>query len=767
MFKLHSPYKPAGDQPKAIKQLTANLRQGARHQTLLGITGSGKTFTMANVIAKIQKPTLIISHNKTLAAQLASEFKEFFPENAVHYFVSYYDYYQPEAYLPSSDTYIEKETQINEEIERLRHASTQDLLIRPDVIVVASVSCIYGLGAPQEYQSQSFTVKEGDRLDRQKFLKQLASLQYQRNDLDCHRGTYRVRGDVVEIFPVFSTEEIIRIEWLGGQIEKISWLDSLTRQSIDRARTDHWPVSANNQVRIFPATHYLAPPDKITDVLRQIRQDLKSQINKFKEQGKLLEAQRIAERVKYDLEMIKNAGYCQGIENYSRYFDGRRAGEPAYTLLDYFLYNKIVVASKNPPFTKGRVREGLKFGLVESLPPPASPLTKGRKKITRHADQVEKKQLETTPPIVSTDFLTFIDESHMTIPQIRGMYAGDRSRKKNLVSYGFRLSAALDNRPLNFQEFEQKIGQVVYVSATPGPYELTKCLDKVDPSTYQGEGREGLKLGFVKSLPPLASPLAMGRKNIYIIEQIVRPTGLLDPEISVRPTKNQIDDLIREIKKRVKKKQRVLITTLTKRLAEELDDFLQEVGIKSHYLHSEIKTLERLDILNDLRRGQHDVVVGINLLREGLDLPEVSLVAILDADTEGFLRSDSALIQVMGRAARHLDGFVIMYADNITGSMGRAIAETKRRRRIQLAYNQKHHITPQGIKKAVRQDFILKARQEKTEKQKRLEHLAQIPPDRRPQAIKELAAEMDLAARNWEFEKATELRDLIAEFKKK
>ncbi|HLD19940.1 MAG TPA: excinuclease ABC subunit UvrB [Patescibacteria group bacterium] len=652
-FQLQAPYTPKGDQPEAIEQISQWIDKGNKHQTLLGVTGSGKTFTMAHVINNLQRPALVISHNKTLAAQLATEFQTFFPNNAVHYFVSYYDYYQPEAYIPQSDTYIEKETQINEEIDRLRHASTQSLLSRNDVIIVASVSCIYGLGSPQEYKKQAITVTQGQSIPRNDILRHLTQLQFTRNDIDFHRGTFRVRGDIIEIYPVFSLDEIIRIELFGDTIERIHILDSLTgKQKIKNIQT----------IDIYPATHYVAPEENRKKILTTIEHDMLEQVSMFTAQNKLLEAQRIEQRTRYDIEMIKNIGYCNGIENYSRYFDNRLPGTPPYTLLDYFPDN----------------------------------------------------------------FLLMIDESHMTIPQIGGMYHGDKSRKDMLINYGFRLPAARDNRPLRFDEFEQKMRQTLYVSATPGPYAIQQSTDQ------------------------------------YIAQQVIRPTGLLDPTIDVRPTKNQIDDVLAEVRKRIKKQQRVLITTLTKRLAEELNDYLQEYGIQSQYLHSEVDTLERIEILRDLRKGTYDVLVGINLLREGLDLPEVSLVIILDADKEGFLRSETALIQTMGRAARHVEGHVVMYADIMTGSMKRAIDETNRRRAIQKTYNKKHDITAQTIQKAIKDDQFSKHHQAE---QKTKKHLHNIPKEELPHIIRELESQMELAAANLEFEKATELRDIIAELK--
>ena len=651
-FKLQSKFKPLGDQPQAISKLLAGLKKGYCDQTLLGVTGSGKTFTMANVIAKVQKPTLVISHNKTLAAQLASEFREFFPDNEVHYFVSYYDYYQPEAYIPHTDTYIEKETDINDEIDRLRHAATQALSSRKDVVIVASVSCIYGLGSPSQYEKDSLKIKVGQQINREEFLRALNRLQYTRNDFDLRRGTYRIKGDVIEIAPIFATDFALRIELFGTEIEAIRFVDAMTGKV----------KKSEKELGIYPATHYLAPQENFNKTLKIIREDMVKEVARFKRQGKLVEAQRLAQRTRYDLEMLKNVGYCSGIENYSRYFDNRKPGQPPFTLIDYF----------------------------------------------------------------PKDFLMFIDESHMTVPQIGAMYKGDKARKKTLISYGFRLEAAIDNRPLKFNEFDKKTNQVIYTSATPAIYEK--------------------------------------RKSKQIAEQLIRPTGLLDPKIDVKPTKNQIDDLIAEIKIRVKKHQRVLITTLTKRMSEELADYLKEMGIKVHYLHSEVNTLERIEILRDLRLGVYDVVVGINLLREGLDLPEVSLVAILDADKEGYLRSETALVQTMGRAARHAEGQVIMYADRVTRSMEAAISETKRRRKIQEAYNKKHKITPKTIQKAISEERLAGTKRAKEEVPEF--DIKLIPKEDISHLIKELTKQMELAAQNLEFEKAAKLRDQIKEFKK-
>jgi len=651
-FKIVSDYKPTGDQPQAIEKLAEGINKGFRFQTMLGVTGSGKTFTMANIIQKVQKPTLVIAHNKTLAAQLCGEFKEFFPNNAVEYFVSYYDYYQPEAYIPSTDTYIEKDSAINDEIDKLRHSATSALLERRDVIVVASVSCIYGLGDPHEYSSMVVSLRPGMERERDEVLRRLIEIQYERNDINFVRGTFRVRGDVVEIFPASSSDKAIRVEFFGDEIDRITEVDVLTGEIL--AELSH--------VAIFPASHYVTSQDKLEAAIAHIERDLDARQAEFKAQGKLLEAQRIVQRTNFDIEMMREVGYCQGIENYSRYFDGRQPGQPPYTLLDYF----------------------------------------------------------------PDDFLMFIDESHVTLPQIRGMYAGDRSRKDALVEYGFRLPAAYDNRPLTFEEFEARINQVVFVSATPGPYEL--------------------------------------EHSQQVVEQIIRPTGLVDPEVEVRPVQGQIDDLIAEIKQRVEKSQRVLVTTLTKKMAENLTDYLKGMGIKVRYMHSDVQTIERMQIIRDLRLGVFDVLVGINLLREGLDLPEVSLVAILDADKEGFLRSETSLIQTIGRAARNVDGKVIMYADGITGSMKRAIEETNRRRRLQMEYNEQHGITPQTIKKGIRDIIEItkvaepKASYEAEEKLSKQELL---------DMIEELEKKMKQAAANLEFEKAAQYRDQMLELKSK
>jgi excinuclease ABC subunit B len=650
-FKLKSDFGPMGDQPSAIAQLTKGLNDGLNHQTLLGVTGSGKTFSMANVIQNTQRPTLVLSHNKTLAAQLYTEFRNFFPDNAVHYFVSYFDYYQPEAYIPRSDTYIEKDSQINEEIDRLRHAATDALLSRRDVIIVASVSCIYGIGSVEDYNGLSIDVKKGTRRVRDKFLRQLTDIQYQRNDIDFHRSTFRVRGDVVDVFPA-GEELAYRIEFFGDEIERITKVDPLTGE-----------ILANlDEYKIFPGSHYVTPQEKLAVALGKIEHELEQRLALFKKEGKLLEAQRLEQRTRFDLEMLQETGFVKGIENYSRYLTNRNPGEQPATLLDYF----------------------------------------------------------------PDDYVIMIDESHMTIPQVRGMYNGDRARKEVLVEHGFRLPSALDNRPLTFTEFERHVGQAIYVSATPAEYELSRSPEPA--------------------------------------QQVIRPTGLLDPPIEVRPIEGQIDDLIAEIRDTTDKHQRVLVTTLTKRMSEDLAEYLQEINIKVAYLHSDIDTLERTDILRDLRLGVYDVLVGINLLREGLDLPEVSLVAILDADKEGFLRSEQALIQTVGRAARHEQGRVVMYADKVTKSMQRTIDETARRHKIQEAYNKKHGVTPTGIKRAIekgmRPDLPDEAKRAKLD-------LKKIPKDEYGSLIRDLKSQMDLAAANLQFETAAELRDLIEEIKAK
>jgi len=649
-FKIVSDFGMTGDQPQAADKLVEGLSKGFEHQTLLGVTGSGKTFTMANIVERVNRPTLVISHNKTLAAQLYSEFKEFFPDNAVEYFVSYYDYYQPEAYIPRTDLYIEKETDINEEIDKLRHAATRALFERRDVLIVASVSCIYGLGEPEEYRSFVCNLKRGNSYQRNELLRHLVDMQYERNDIDFSRGKFRIRGDTLEIQPTYE-ELALRVEFFGDDIERIVEIDRLTGELL--AELD--------SVDIYPAKHFVTSHDKLVLAIESIKQELEERLSNLKRQGKVLEAARLESRTKYDIEMLQEAGYCAGVENYSRHLSGRAAGSPPWTLLDYF----------------------------------------------------------------PDDFLLFIDESHMTLPQIRGMYHGDRSRKETLVEYGFRLPSALDNRPLNFPEFGQHINQVIYTSATPSAYEY--------------------------------------EHSQQVVEQLVRPTGLLEPTVEVKPTKGQIDDLLDQIKTRVDKGERCLVTTLTKRMAEELADYLIEAGTKTHYLHSEINTLERVEILRDLRLGVYDVVVGINLLREGLDLPEVSLVAILDADKEGYLRSEVALIQTMGRASRHIDGHVIMYADTITNSMTRAIEETQRRRQVQEAYNKEHGITPQGIKKAIK-DITERVR---TVAETKTPYVAApIAKEDIARLIKELESQMRTTARNLEFEKAALLRDRIIELKK-
>ncbi|NBU33575.1 excinuclease ABC subunit UvrB [bacterium] len=651
LFELTSEYKPTGDQPTAIKALTDGLNSGAKEQVLLGVTGSGKTFTMANVIANVQRPTLVISHNKTLAAQLYEEFKRFFPNNAVHYFVSYFDYYQPEAYVPRSDTYIEKDSDINEEIDRLRHAATDALLSRRDTIIIASVSCIYGIGSPSDYADLSQTVSVGERRIRDKFIRQLTDIQYQRNDIDFHRSTFRVRGETIDVFPT-SEEVAYRIEFQDEIVDRILQIQPLTGEILDKP----------SHVTIYPSSHYVTPFEKLKDALAKIQFELDDRIKLFNKENKLLEAQRLQQRTRFDLEMLEQTGFVKGIENYSRYLTDREEGEQPATLLDYF----------------------------------------------------------------PDDFLMLIDESHMTMPQIRGMFNGDRARKEVLVDYGFRLPSALDNRPLKFTEFEKHVNQAIYVSATPAEYELSRG----------------------------GTP----------VEQVIRPTGLLDPPITIRPTANQVDDLLAEIRDTVVKGQRVLVTTLTKRMSEDLTEYLHELGIKVAYLHSDVETLDRTDILRDLRLGIYDVLIGINLLREGLDLPEVSLVAILDADKEGFLRSGPALIQTIGRAARHETGRVIMYGDHITKSMQHAIDETTRRRTVQEAYNKKHGITPQGVKKQIAER--LKREESATDKKKHID-LRKIPKEEYQHLIRDLTSQMDLAAANLDFEKAADLRDTIAEIKAK
>ena len=650
-FVIKSDMKPQGDQPQAIEQLSEGIRKGKKDQTLLGITGSGKTFTMANVIERVQKPTLVLAHNKTLAAQLCNEFREIFPDNAVEYFVSYYDYYQPEAYVPSSDTYIEKDASINDEIDKLRHSATSALFERRDVIVVSSVSCIYGLGNPNEYRDLTLSLRPGMMKDRNEVLKKLVDIQYERNDVNFIRGTFRVRGDVVEIFPANSSERAIRVEFFGDEIDRITEIDTVTGEILGYL----------SHAAIFPASHYASSREHIENAIGSIEKDLEEQVARFKEQDKLLEAQRLLQRTNYDIEMMREIGYCNGIENYSRYMDGRSPGEPPYTLLDYF----------------------------------------------------------------PKDFLLFADESHVTLPQVRAMYAGDRSRKETLVDYGFRLPAAFDNRPLKFEEFCSKLNQAIFVSATPGPYEL--------------------------------------QMSSGVVEQIIRPTGLVDPEVRVMPVEGQIDHLLGEIRKRAERKERVLITTLTKKMAESLTDFLKEMNVKVRYLHSDVKTIERMEIIRDLRKGVFDVLVGINLLREGLDLPEVSLVAILDADKEGFLRSQTSLIQTIGRAARNTAGTVIMYADRITDSMRYAIDETNRRRKMQMDYNRQHGITPRTIKKSIHDTIEVTKAAEAHSAYGIKKDMTALD---REKLIRKLEKEMKAAAAALEFETAARLRDQIMELRK-
>lgn len=658
-FKLEAPFKPAGDQPTAIKQLVAGIEAGQNRQTLLGVTGSGKTMTMAAVIAKTQKPALIISHNKTLAAQLATEFGDFFPKNKVEYFVSYYDYYQPEAYIPRTDTYIAKDSAINDEIDRLRHSAMEAILTHNDVIVVASVSCIYGIGEPTNYMESRLALTKDSKISRQDVLVQLARLQYSRNDIDLTRGNFRVRGDTVDIHPA-GEDHIVRVEFFGDTIEKVTQLDALTGHPLKG-------INENEPVYIFPATFFITTPAKKNAALDAIRAELAEQVQKLTKQGKLVEAQRLQQRTTYDLEMLEQLGYVSGVENYSRHMDGRQPGEPPSTLIDYFAY---------------------RYG--------------------------------------KDGFLTFIDESHMSIPQISAMHGGDRARKDSLVNFGFRLPSARDNRPLQFHEFEDRIGQTVFVSATPSKYEL--------------------------------------ESSTQVVEQIVRPTGLVDPTVEIRPTTNQIDDVISTIQDQIKAGHRVLVTTLTKRMAEELSTYLVELGIKAAYIHSDVDTLERLDILRSLRTGQYDVLVGINLLREGLDLPEVALVAIMDADKEGYLRSQTALIQTMGRAARHVEGKVIMYADTMTGSMQRAIDEVSRRREVQIAYNKKHGITPASIIKAIKKSHL--AGKDAAESDIADLDISEIAPEEAARILKELTNKMQLAAQNLEFERAAKYRDQIGAVRK-
>ena len=651
VFQLTSPFKPEGDQPQAISSLVAGVEEGKRHQVLLGVTGSGKTFTMGNVIAQVHRPTLVIAPNKTLAAQLYNEFREMFPHNAVRYFVSYYDYYQPEAYVPSTDTYIEKDASINDEIDKLRHSATKALLERRDVVIVASVSCIYGLGSPEAYFEMMVFVEQGTEMDRDLLLRKLVDIQYQRNDFDFHRGTFRVRGDVVEVFPAYEDVSAVRIEFLGDTIEGIYEIDPIrgkVQRKVDKAA-------------IYPASHYVTNQDRMEKAIQGIRLELKERLLELRAQNKLLEAQRLEQRTLYDLELLEEMGFCPGIENYSRHLTGRKPGEPPPTLLNYF------------------------------------------------------------PP----DFLLFIDESHVTVPQIGGMYRGDRSRKETLVEYGFRLPSALDNRPLNFEEFESATSQVIYVSATPAKYELE-------------------------------------RSGGIVVEQLIRPTGLTDPQVVVRPARNQVDDLLEEVRKRTERRERVLVTTLTKRMAEDLTDYYQDLGVKVRYLHSDIETIERVEIIRDLRKGIFDVLVGINLLREGLDIPEVSLVAILDADKEGFLRSDRSLIQTIGRAARNVNGMVILYADSVTDSMKRAIEETDRRRRAQAQFNKEHGITPQTIVKAIGTPLVGPYEADYVTVPLAAEKAAEyISLNDIPRKIQNLRKQMKKAAQELDFERAAKLRDEI------
>ncbi|MCR3955978.1 MAG: excinuclease ABC subunit UvrB [Gudongella sp.] len=649
-FRIESSYKPTGDQPEAVKSLVRGLEKGNRHQVLLGVTGSGKTFTMANVIEKVQRPTLVIAHNKTLAYQLASEFKEFFPDNAVEYFVSYYDYYQPEAYVPQTDTYIEKDSSINDEIDKLRHSATMSLFERRDVIIVASVSCIYGLGDPIDYENLVVSLRPGMIKDRDQIMRKLIDIQYMRNDINFERGTFRVRGDVLEIFPASSSENTLRVEFFGDEIDRITEVNHITGEVI----------GYRNHVSIFPASHFATTSEKVEKAILRIEEELEERLKELRDKDKLVEAQRLEQRTRYDLEMLREMGFCSGIENYSRHLSDRPEGSKPYTLIDYF----------------------------------------------------------------PDDFLIIIDESHVTVPQIRGMYAGDRSRKTTLVDYGFRLPSALDNRPLRFDEFENMVNQIIYTSATPGPYEM--------------------------------------ERTEQIVEQIIRPTGLLDPVIEVRPTEHQIDDLLTEIRKVSARGERTLVTTLTKRMAEDLTDYFKEVGIKVTYLHSDVDTIERMEIIRDLRLGKYDVLVGINLLREGLDLPEVSLVSILDADKEGFLRSETSMIQTIGRAARHLEGKVIMYADKITGSMRRAIDETDRRRKIQAEYNEKHGVTPKSIIKDVRN--IIEAT---LVAEDQIEYDEDLSVEELDAIVLGMESAMLQAAESLEFERAAELRDKIIQMKKR
>lgn len=653
-FELVAPYQPNGDQPEAIQALVRGVEKGDKEQVLLGGTGTGKTFTMANVIEKTNRPTLVLAHNKTLAGQLYSELKEFFPNNAVEYFVSYYDYYQPEAYVPSSDSYIEKSASVNDEIDKLRHSATSSILERRDTIIVASVSCIYGLVDPEEYHNHVLSIRQGQEIDRDDLMRQLIDMQYERNDIDFRRGTFRVRGDIVEIFLPSREGEAVRVEFFGDEIDRIREVDVMTGEVKNDVK--HFPI--------YPATHFVVDYDKIHRAVEAIEEELDIQLKRFKEEGKLLEAQRLEQRTRYDIEMLLEMGYCNGIENYSRHMDGRKPGQPPYTLLDFF----------------------------------------------------------------PEDYLLIVDESHMTMPQVRGMYNGDKARKEQLVEYGFRLPSALDNRPLKLEEFEKRVNQAIYVSATPGDYEIQKA---------SGE----------------------------IVEQIIRPTGLLDPQVEVRPIQGQIDDLISEINERIEKKERVFVTTLTKKMAEDLTDYLEDVGIKVKYLHSDIKTLERTEIIRDLRLGVFDVLVGINLLREGIDVPEVSLVIILDADKEGFLRNERSLIQTIGRAARNAHGHVIMYADEMTDSMKAAITETERRRKIQKAYNQAHGIIPKTIQKGIRESIHITSKPQEERTESLADTIRALNRTDKEEALHHVEQEMQAAAKALDFEKAAELRDILLELK--
>lgn len=653
-FELVAPYQPNGDQPEAIQALVRGVEKGDKEQVLLGGTGTGKTFTMANVIEKTNRPTLVLAHNKTLAGQLYSELKEFFPNNAVEYFVSYYDYYQPEAYVPSSDSYIEKSASVNDEIDKLRHSATSSILERRDTIIVASVSCIYGLVDPEEYHNHVLSIRQGQEIDRDDLMQQLIDMQYERNDIDFRRGTFRVRGDIVEIFLPSREGEAVRVEFFGDEIDRIREVDVMTGEVKNDVK--HFPI--------YPATHFVVDYDKIHRAVEAIEEELDIQLKRFKEEGKLLEAQRLEQRTRYDIEMLLEMGYCNGIENYSRHMDGRKPGQPPYTLLDFF----------------------------------------------------------------PEDYLLIVDESHMTMPQVRGMYNGDKARKEQLVEYGFRLPSALDNRPLKLEEFEKRVNQAIYVSATPGDYEIQKA-------------------------------------NGEIVEQIIRPTGLLDPQVEVRPIQGQIDDLISEINERIEKKERVFVTTLTKKMAEDLTDYLEDVGIKVKYLHSDIKTLERTEIIRDLRLGVFDVLVGINLLREGIDVPEVSLVIILDADKEGFLRNERSLIQTIGRAARNAHGHVIMYADEMTDSMKAAITETERRRKIQKAYNQAHGIIPKTIQKGIRESIHITSKPQEERTESLANTIRALNRTDKEEALHHVEQEMQAAAKALDFEKAAELRDILLELK--